>query len=312
MSLKKLLFNKISGIIILIILSVISIFIGVHDFTKDIFILTRIPRLLSIIITGSSLAISGVIMQAITKNKFVSPSTAGTMEWSRFGVMLAIVFFQGASSSTKIFVAFSTSLGGSILFMILLSKIKIKDVVMVPLIGMMFGSVVSSITTFFSYKYDVIQNISSWLLGSFSSVIKGRYEILYIGIPFLIISYIYADKFTITGMGEEIAKGLGINYKVIVMIGLIIVSIISSTVTVAIGTLPFIGLIVPNIVSMYRGDNIKKNIFDTALLGAIFVLACDIFSRILIFPYEVSVSLTISVVGSLIFLILIFRRNKDA
>ena len=181
---------------------------------------------------------------------------------------------------------------------------------MVPLIGMMLGSVVSSITSFISYKYELIQNISSWLQGNFSTVIKGNYEILYIGIPVGIITYIYANKFTIASMGEEFSTNLGINYQKIVNIGLILISFITSLIVVTIGSIPFVGLIIPNIVSMTKGDSIKNTIFDIAILGAIFVLLCDIVGRILIYPYEISVSTIISVLGSFIFLFILFKKEK--
>ena len=180
---------------------------------------------------------------------------------------------------------------------------------MVPLIGMMLGSVVSSVTTFFAYQYDIVQNISSWLEGSFSLILKGRYEMLYLGIPFLILGYVYADRFTISGMGEDMAKGLGLNHKAVVFAGLAIVAMITSAVIVTVGSIPFVGMIIPNMISIWKGDNLKNSIGDTALFGALFVLICDMVGRVLIFPYEVSVSVMMSVVGSAVFLIILFRKN---
>ena len=83
-------------------------------------------------------------------------------------------------------------------------------------------------------------------------------------------------------------------------------------VVVTAGSIPYIGLIVPNIVSLYRGDNIKENIWHTGLFGAIFVLACDIFGRLIIYPYEITIGLTVGVMGSIIFLYLLLRRNVSA
>ncbi|MFV0396281.1 MAG: ABC transporter permease [Coprobacillaceae bacterium] len=302
-------------------LSVISIGIGVKDFdygalingntdTWNIAVLSRIPRLVSILVTGASLSIAGLIMQTITRNKFVSPSTAGTMEWCRLGILIAIIMFGSESSMVRILVAFLVSLGGTLLFMKVLSKIQYKDSIMVPLIGMMMGNVVSSITTFFAYRYDIIQNMSSWLQGNFSLIIKGNYEMLYLGIPFLFIATLYAHHFTIAGMGESFSKNLGLNHERIVMIGLIIVSIVTSVVVVSVGSIAFVGLIIPNLISMYKGDNIKSTIFDTAMLGAIFILVCDMIGRGLIAPYEIPISVIVSVVGSILFLGIIFRRKQ--
>ena len=307
----------------LIISAFYSLTIGVKDFNlieffmgKDhaleIAFISRIPRLLSILVTGASLSIAGIIMQTVTNNKFVSPSTTGIMEWAKFGIMTALVFFGDKAIILKMTVAFSFTLAGTYLFMKILNKIQFKNTVLIPLIGIMLGNVVNSITGFVSYRFDIIQNINSWLQGSFALVIKGRYELLYIGIPFLVAAYIYADRFTIAGMGETFSVNLGLNHEKIVFIGLVIVAVITSTIVVTIGSIPFIGLIVPNIVSMYKGDNMKKSLPDVALFGALFVLLCDILGRVIIFPYEVSISVVISVIGSVIFLFILFRRYKYA
>lgn len=308
-------------LICLIVLSVYSLSIGVQDFSfkellsgnqtqASLAIVSRIPRLASILVTGAALSVAGLIMQAITNNKFVSPSTAGTMEWCRFGVMISIALFGSASMGVKVLVAFIVSLLGTMLFLNILRKVKVKDNVLTPLIGMMLGGVVSSITSFVAYRLDIIQNMSSWLQGSFALILKGNYELLYLGIPCLIIAIVYANHFTIAGMGDSFAKNLGLKYDQIIFIGLAIVSIMTSIVVVNVGSLPFIGLIIPNILSIYKGDNVKSNVIDCALLGSFFVLVCDLFSRLVLYPYELPISVVVSVVGSIVFLYLIVRKKR--
>lgn len=313
--------NIIFLIIILVILSIVSLFTGVQKFTLEnlllgketqLLIISRIPRLVSILVTGASLGIAGIIVQTISSNKFVSPSTIGTMDWAKFGIMISLIFLGDKSTLLKMTVAFIFALFGTMLFMKVLSKMKIKNVVMIPLIGIMLGNVVNSITGFVAYKFDLIQNIGSWMQGNFALVVKGRYELIYIGIPFLVLAYIYTDKFTIVGIGKDFSDNLGLNRDKIIFMGLIIVSVITASIVVTIGTVPYVGLIIPNIVSIYKGDNMKKSLPDTAILGALFVLICDIAGRIVMYPYEVSISIIMSIVGSLIFLILVFRRYKYA
>lgn len=275
-----------------------------------VFMLSRIPRLISILITGMALSISGLIMQQITRNKFVSPSTAATMDSAKLGILVSMIFLPGLPVLGKMGIAFIFALGGTFLFMFILRKIKVKNVIVIPLVGIMLGNLIDSITTFVSYRFDLIQNINAWLQGSFSMVTKGRYEIIYLAIPLSIVAYFFANKFTIAGMGEDFAKNLGLNYQLIVNIGLAIVALISSAVLVTIGSIPFVGLIVPNIVSMIRGDNLKNSLGTTALLGAVFLLFCDILGRVLIYPYEISISLTVGVLGSIVFLYLIFKGVK--
>ncbi|MFD7523716.1 MULTISPECIES: ABC transporter permease [Paenibacillus] len=308
-------------VIALIVLSVASIFIGVKDISPlDLFnlsddkvhilLVSRLPRLISILIAGMSMSVIGLIMQQLSRNKFVSPTTAGTMDSARFGILVSMMLFTSAGPLEKMLVAFVFALLGTFIFMKILDRVKYKDTIFIPLVGLMFGNIVSSITTFFAYKNNLIQNMSSWLQGDFSMVMKGRYEIMYISIPVLVIAYLYANRFTIAGMGEEFSTNLGLKYKQVVNIGLVIVALVSSVVILTVGTLPFLGLIIPNIVTLYMGDNLKRALPHTALLGAVFVLFCDILGRIIIFPYEISIGLTVGVIGSGIFLYMLLARRK--
>ncbi|MNI71484.1 Iron-uptake system permease protein FeuB [compost metagenome] len=110
-------------------------------------------------------------------------------------------------------------------------------------------------------------------------------------------------------MGEEFAVNLGLNYRHVVNIGLVLVALVTAVVVLTVGSIPFLGLIIPNLVTIFQGDNLKKNLSSTALLGAVFVLACDILGRVIIYPYEVSIGLTVGVIGSGIFLYLLLRRK---
>lgn len=304
----------------LIILSFSSIFIGVTDITPlDIFhlsgdqaqilIASRFPRLISIIIAGVSISICGLIMQQLSRNKFVSPTTAGTMDSARLGILVALMLFTSASPLLKMTISFIFALLGTFIFMKILEKIKFKDTIFIPLVGLMFGNIISSVSTFFALKYDLVQNMSSWLLGDFAMIIEGQYELIYISIPLVVIAYLFANKFTVAGMGEDFAKNLGLNYRQVVNIGLIIVALVTASVVLTVGMIPFLGLIIPNIVSIYQGDHLKKSLSHTALLGAVFVLFCDILGRLLIYPYEIPISLTVGVIGSGIFVYLLMRRK---
>lgn len=308
-------------ITILIVLSFLSVFIGVSNVSPlDIFSLTaeqqqillvsRLPRLASILIAGMSMSICGLIMQQLSKNKFVSPTTAGTLDSARLGVLVSMIMFTTASPLIKISISFLFALLGTFAFMKILENIKFKDAVFIPLVGLMFGNIISSISTFFAYKNDLIQNISSWMQGDFSMIMSGNYELMYVSIPILIIAFMYANKFTIAGMGEDFAKNLGLNYRQVVNLGLIIVSLVTASVVLSVGVIPFLGLIIPNIVTIYQGDHLKKSLVHTALLGAVFVLTCDVIGRIIIYPYEIPISLTVGVIGSGIFIYLLMRRKR--
>lgn len=309
-------------ILIFIILAIISVFIGVENIgigdilnlnqeKMNILVLARLPRLISIITAGIGMSVAGVIMQQVSNNKFVSPTTAGTADSAKLGVLIAILLFPTATIMQKMVTAFIFALMGTVIFMSIHKRIKIKNTIFIPLVGIMVGNVISSITDFFAYRYNLVQSMGAFLQGDFSMIIKGNYEMLYLTIPLLMIALLYANKFTIIGMGEDISANLGLNYERISNIGVIIVALISAVVVITVGNIPFIGLIVPNIVSIFKGDNLSKNIWDTALFGAIFVLGCDIVGRVIIYPYEVPISLTVGVVGSILFLYLIVRRSSN-
>ncbi len=280
-------------IALLLFFGMISLFIGVisinvkdilnlNSTQLEIITLTRIPRLIAILLTGMSLSICGLIMQQLTQNKFVSPTTAGTMDCAKFGILISLIFFAGASFLLN-YHCFLFALLGSFIFIQILRKIKLKDVIFVPLIGLMFGGIISAITTFFAYALNYIQNIQGWLQGSMANVMQGNYELLYISLPLFILAYFLAHKITIVGMGEDIALNLGISYNGILFLGLMIVSIITSLVIVSVGIIPFLGLIIPNLVALYLGDNLRKNLIYIALCGALFLLVCDIISRLVSF-----------------------------
>ena len=310
-------------IITAIILSFISLFIGAIDIKPidlldwdsdktQVFLISRVPRLIAIILAGAGMSIAGLIMQSLSRNKFVSPTTAGTLDAAKLGILISMLFFSNVTYLQQIIFSFAFALVGTLVFMQILDRIKFKDAIFVPLIGIMYGNILSSVTTFLGYEANLLQNVSSWLMGSFTLVISGRYELLYVSIPAVILAYLYANKFTVAGMGEDFAKNLGLSYKFVLNIGLILVAIIATTVVLTVGVIPFLGLIVPNIVSLYMGDNLRKVIPHTAVLGIVFLLVCDIIGRIVVHPYEIPVNVTVAVIGSAIFLILLFRGRAYA
>ena len=315
--------KKIHLIIMLIILSLVSIFLGAKNINivdvlqgnsdaLHLMAVSRFPRLISILVAGSAMSICGLIMQQISQNKFVSPTTGATIDSAQLGIVIAMVLIPGATVMQKAIIAFVFSLAGTLMFMIFLRNLKVKNIVFVPLVGIMFGNIIGSITTYIGYEFDIMQNVGSWMQGNFSMILKGNYELLYLAIPLMVLAFVYAHKFTVAGMGEDFATNLGLDYKKIVNLGLIIVSIVTVCVAITAGQILYIGLIIPNIVSLYKGDNVHENIWDIALFGAIFVLICDIVARIMIYPYELSVGLTVGVIGSAIFLYLILRRKSYA
>ena len=306
----------------LFLLAILSLFVGVIDinlsslFSGDakqweIFIVSRLPRLLAILCTGVGMSVAGLIMQQLCMNKFVSPTTGATISSAQFGILLALLFMPGATLWGRALFAFATAILGTWLFVWFIQRVKFKDVVMVPLVGIMFGNVIGGVTNFLAYKFEMTQALSSWLVGHFSLVIKGRYEIVYLVVPLVIIAFIFANHFNIVGLGKDFSKNLGINYNLILFMGLTIAAVITASVVVVVGSISYIGLIVPNVVAMFKGDKIRGTLVDTALFGAIFVLVCDMIGRVVIAPYELPIELIVGILGSILFIGLLLYRLKN-
>lgn len=305
--------------LVLVVLAIISTGLGVattelseifirESHSYNIFIYSRIPRTISLIVAGFGLSICGLIMQQLTMNKFVSPTTSGTNEASKFGVLIAMLLFPTSPLMIKMIIASIFALLGTFLFLGIIKKIQLKDNVLVPLIGIMIGGIISSLTMFFAYQGDMIQDLNTWFFGDFSGVLKGNYELLYLTIPMVAIAFLYSKQFTISGLGEEFATNLGLNYKQVVNIGLGLVCCISSLTIITVGSIPFLGLIIPNIISLFNGDNVSKNIYLTGITGSLFLVFCDILGRVIIFPHEIQIGLISGIIGSGVFLYLILRR----
>ncbi len=304
----------------MLVIAGISVFVGVADITiadiisldsekLSLIMISRIPRTVALILAGVGMSISGVIMQQMTQNKFVAPTTAGTLEASKMGLLMFLILIPTAGTAMKMLFAFLFTFVASIIFLGIVRRIRHRNVVFVPIVGLMFGGIIGAISTFFAVRMNIVQDTNAWMIGDFSGVLQGRYELIYLSLPAIVITYIYANKFTVIGMGEDFSKNLGLNYKAVMNIGLFCVSLTVSAVVITSGVIPFLGLIVPNVVSLMFGDNLKRTLPYVALTGAIFLLISDIVGRIVIYPYEVPIGVTVSIIGAVIFLIMILKKR---
>ncbi|CUX30852.1 MULTISPECIES: ABC transporter permease [Agrobacterium tumefaciens complex] len=317
--------SLISALLLALTLAIVSLFVGVSNvslttlFAPDtsadalrVLLVSRIPRTLALILAGSSMAIAGLIMQMLVRNRFVEPSTAGTTESAGLGLLVVTLLAPETPIFGKMLVAAVFALAGTALFLRILRQVPLRDVLLVPLIGIMLGSVISAVTTFFAYRFDLLQSLGAWMTGDFSGVLRGRYELLWVGFIFAIAAYLAADRFTVAGMGRDFTTNLGLNYRRVMALGLTIVSLVSAVVVVTVGMIPFLGLIVPNVVSLMIGDNMRRSVPWVATLGAVFVLSCDIIGRTVRAPYEIPIGTVVGVIGSVLFLYLLLRKRHHA
>ena len=307
--------------IFLALMSFASLFVGVLDMNVSgllggdtdqwlTLLASRLPRLLAILCTGAGMSVAGLIMQQLCMNKFVSPTTGATIQSAQLGVLIAMVFVPTAGIWGRSLFAFVAATLGTWAFVWFIQRIQFKDVVMVPLVGIMFGNVVTGVTNFIAFQYDMNQALSTWLVGHFSLVLRGRYELVFLAVPLIIAAFVFANHFNIVGMGKNFSKNLGVNYNAVLFGGLTIAALITAAVVSTVGSISYIGLIVPNIVAMFKGDQIRGTLVDTALFGAVFVLVCDMIGRVVIYPYELPIELIVGVIGSILFVGLLLYRLR--
>ncbi len=308
------------GLLLLLGLTLCSLLTGASDLRlgevlsdplmREVMLISRVPRTLALLLAGSAISVAGLMMQMLTQNRFVEPSLVGTTQAAGLGLLLVMVLFPAATVLIKKSVAMLFALSGTGLFMLLIWRIRIKSSLMVPLAGMMLGAVFSALTTFLAMKFDLLQALAGWGTGDFSGVMQGRYELLW-GTAFLtLLAALIADRFTLAGLGRDFSVNFGLNYGRTLLLGMVMIAAISGVVMVVVGALPFLGLVVPGLVSLLLGDNLRRTVPWTILIGALLTISCDIAGRLIIRPYEIPLSAMLGVVGALVFLLLILRSPR--
>ncbi|MDH1527983.1 iron chelate uptake ABC transporter family permease subunit [Pseudomonas mosselii] len=271
---------------------------------------SRLPRLAALVLTGVGLSVCGVILQQIVRNRFVEPATCGGLDAAKLGILVALTVLPGAGVSGRMLFALVFCLLASLVYVAIIRRIRFTNLVLVPVIGLMYGSLLSAIAEFYAYRHNILQSMQGWLLGDFSRVIEGNYEIIYLILPIVVLTYLYAQRFTVLGMGEGMATSLGLNYAATAILGLVLVAVTVSATVITVGAIPFVGLVMPNLVALRYGEHLKRTLSIVAMCGAALLLACDILGRLLIHPYEVPIGLTAGSVGGVLFLLLILWKCK--
>lgn len=305
------------GLAIVATLVAASLFVGVYDVCGaddggEMFLITRVPRTIGLVLAGAAMAMCGLVMQMLTQNRFVEPTTTGTTEWAGLGLLIVMLVFPDAPIVVRMIGAVVAAFVGTMLFFLFLRRVMLTSSIIVPIVGMMLGAVVGAVSTFIALSTNMLQSMAIWFTGSFTSVLRGQYEPLWIVLLVVALIFVTADRFTIAGLGKDIATGVGVDYDRVVLVGTTLIALAAGVVTVVVGNLPFLGLIVPNVVSLIRGDDLRSNLPWVALGGVALITACDILARVVNMPFEVPVSLILAMVGSVVFILLLLRQRRRA
>ena len=305
------------GLAVVIVLVAASLMVGVYDVWGapdggEMVLITRVPRTVALVLAGAGMAMCGLVMQMLTQNRFVEPTTTGTTEWAGLGLLVVMLLFPDAPLMARMVGAVAAAFVGTMIFFLFLRRVVLTSSVIVPIVGMMLGAIVGAVSTFIALSTHTLQSMAIWFTGSFTSVLRGQYEPLWIVLFVVIAIFIAADRFTIAGLGKEVATGVGVDYDRVVLIGTGLIALAAGVVTVVVGNLPFLGLIVPNVVSLIRGDDLRSNLPWVALGGIALVTACDIVARVINMPFEVPVSLILAMIGSVVFILLLLGQRRRA
>lgn len=271
---------------------------------------SRAPRTAAIVLAGASLSVAGVIMQLLVRNRFVEPSTTGTSESAALGLLLAAVLVPQMPMLGRLSLALIGAMGGTGLYLLILRRIPLHDAILPPLVGLIFSGIISAVASVLAYRLDLLPSLTQWTVGRFTGIIEGRWETLLLAAVALLYAYVAADRLTIAGLGEGLSSSLGLNYRRTLATGMGAVSLVSAVVVVTCGSLPFLGLVVPNIVSRFAGDRLRTSLPWVAVAGAIFLLLCDIFARTVVAPAEIPIGVVVGVVGGVLFIVLLLRSEE--
>ena len=301
--------------LLLVPLAGASLLTGVASLSGDglVFWISRLPRTIAVMLTGAALAVAGVVMQQLVRNRFVEPGTTGTGEAAALGLLAVTLFAPGAALWVKMLAATGAGLLGTAVFLAMIRRLPPQEGLLVPLAGLVWSGVLGAVVLHIGWQTDLLQLVGIWLMtGEFSGVIAGRYELLWIAGLAAALAIFAADRFAILGLGDQVATGLGLKPAAVMRLGLVVVALVTALVMATVGLVPFIGLVVPNIVSRLMGDNLRASLPVTALGGAVLLLICDILGRLVIFPYEIPVGSVLGVLGAVLFLWLLWRAPGRA
>ncbi|MBL1420530.1 MAG: iron ABC transporter permease [Alphaproteobacteria bacterium] len=285
----------------------------VKNFDHIIILKVRLPRAIIAIVVGASLAVAGAIMQGVTRNPLASPSILGLMSGASFAIVVALGVFGVHSPFLTPWIAAFGALAAALLVLVIATlapggtnplNLTLSGVA----VSAFLGAIISLLNLMDEDNFDQLR---VWLTGSLAGK---NLNIFYIISPWLVITMIVAiilsRKITILGMGEEVAKGLGVKTTGLKIQLLAVVIILTACSVAMAGPMGFIGLVVPHMVRLFIGADYRWVIPYSALLGAVYLLAVDIIARVIIAPQEVSTGIITALLGGPLFIYLIKTRGR--
>jgi iron complex transport system permease protein len=283
------------------------------DVNHNIIITSRLPRVVAALLVGAFLAISGALMQGMTRNYLASPSIMGVTDGAAFVITLCIIFLPGMSSIGMVICSMiGSALGAGIVFGFGSLLQNGLSPVRLAIIGTVIGTFLSSVSAAMASYFQISQNVSFWFNAKLDQVDP---NIIKITIPFGIIGIILAllisKSITILSLGEEVSINLGQRTKLVKAMAILSVIFLTGTAVALVGKVGFVGLIIPHITRFIIGVDYKWIFPCAGVIGGVFLALCDVLSRFVNYPFETPIGVVTSLIGIPFFLYLIRTRGGE-
>ncbi|WP_258871627.1 FecCD family ABC transporter permease [Halobacillus trueperi] len=272
----------------------------------------RMPRAIVAAIIGAFLAVSGAIMQGMTRNPLASPSIMGVTDGSALMIAIAFAFFPGTSPLGLMFFSFiGAGLAAGVVFLIgSFSKGGLSPVKL-ALAGTAVGALLSAFSSGIAIHFEVAQDMSFWYAGGVAGTqwIQVQFVLPVVVIGGLIAIFI-ARSVTVLSLGENVAKGLGQRTTMVKVLGTIVVLLMTGAAVSVAGNVGFVGLVIPHITRFLVGLDYKWILPCSAVLGGLLLVLADIGARMVNPPYETPIGAITAMVGVPFFLYLARREGR--
>lgn len=330
------------GITLLMVITILSISTGSVDIPPSVVVMTlagnsvsstwdsiiwnvRLPQVLTAIIAGAGLAVTGVVMQSILRNPLGSPFALGISNAAAFGAAFSIIILGAGSTSSSVGDAVTinnphTTTAVAFLFAMLVtviilafSRLRSTSPEVMILVGVAMGSLFTAGTMFLQYFADDVQ-LASVVFWTFGDTSRASWEELGIIAIIVIASTIYFTlnrwKYNAIDAGDETAKGLGVDVEKVRLRGMMCASFVTAMIVAFLGVIGFVGLICPHMARRMIGDDHRFLIIGSIVIGSLLLLSADTVARIIIQPYQLPVAVLTSFLGAPAFIYIILKGRR--
>ena len=281
--------------------------------TATILYQIRLPRVILAAFVGGSLALGGLVFQALLRNPLAEPYILGISGGSAIGAILAMLlglsYFPGVTifsfTGSLLVLAFVTTLAGTTMGNTMLSRDSLL------LGGVMMNAFCAAVIMFLisMTRSFQVQHILYWLMGDLATMQKGQLPILLLVLPCFVIIFILARPMNLLLLGRETAAAMGINVKSIIMLLLVITSLMVSIIVSLSGLIGFVGLVIPHIFRLLLGPDHRLLVPSCLLGGASYLIVCDLLARVLPSSGELPVGIITALIGAPLFIVLLLRSR---